>query len=93
LFPLLPRPALAGKGGAEGQGILKNPHSSNTAGELPMGSNILAIKVPPQWGGGPQSGSGGKIHKVKTDDFEIRFKLQAYASMYFNEYTIKRRQK
>ena len=29
----------------------------------------------------------------KTDDFEIRFKLQAYASMYFNEYTIKRRQK
>jgi len=31
--------------------------------------------------------------KSKTDDFEIRFKLQAYASMYFNEYTIKRRQK
>ena len=30
---------------------------------------------------------------MKTDDFEIRFKLQAYASMYFNEYTIKRRQK
>ena len=29
----------------------------------------------------------------KNDDFEIRFKLQAYASMYFNEYTIKRRQK
>ena len=29
----------------------------------------------------------------KTDDFEIRFKLQAYASMYFNEYAIKRRQK
>lgn len=28
-----------------------------------------------------------------TDDFEIRFKLQAYASMYFNKYTIKRRQK
>ena len=34
-----------------------------------------------------------KIHKTKTDDFEIRFKLQAYASMYFNEYTIKRRHK
>jgi len=31
--------------------------------------------------------------KSKTDDFEIRFKLQAYASMYFNEYTIKRRHK
>jgi tRNA(Glu) U13 pseudouridine synthase TruD len=30
----------------------------------------------------------------KIDDkFEIRFKLQAYASMYFNEYTMKRRQK
>ena len=29
----------------------------------------------------------------RTDDFEIRFKLQAYASMYFNEYAIKRRQK
>ncbi len=34
-----------------------------------------------------------KEHKSKADDFEIRFKLQAYASMYFNEYTIKRRQK
>ena len=34
-----------------------------------------------------------KTKKSKTDDFEIRFKLQAYASMYFNEYTIKRRQK
>jgi tRNA(Glu) U13 pseudouridine synthase TruD len=34
-----------------------------------------------------------KEHNTKTDDFEIRFKLQAYASMYFNEYTIKRRQK
>ena len=33
------------------------------------------------------------LKKSKTDDFEIRFKLQAYASMYFNEYTIKRRQK
>lgn len=32
-------------------------------------------------------------NNTKTDDFEIRFKLQAYASMYFNEYTIKRRQK
>jgi len=29
----------------------------------------------------------------KKWDFEIRFKLQAYASMYFNEYTMKRRQK
>ena len=27
------------------------------------------------------------------DDFEIRFKLQAYASMYFNEYAINRRKK
>ncbi len=27
------------------------------------------------------------------DQFEIRFKLQAYASMYFNEYAIKRRHK
>lgn len=34
-----------------------------------------------------------KERKPKTDDFEIRFKLQAYASMYFNEYTIKRRHK
>jgi len=34
-----------------------------------------------------------KEQHSKTDDFEIRFKLQAYASMYFNEYTIKRRQK
>lgn len=31
-------------------------------------------------------------HKI-DDQFEIRFKLQAYASMYFNEYTMKRRQK
>ena len=31
--------------------------------------------------------------KIKKNDFEIRFKLQAYASMYFNEYTMKRRQK
>jgi tRNA(Glu) U13 pseudouridine synthase TruD len=31
-------------------------------------------------------------HKI-DDKFEIRFKLQAYASMYFNEYTINRRQK
>ena len=81
------------------------PHSRNAAGELPEGSDILATKIPPQWGGGPRSGSGGKIlnhpdnsfsdkrkHNEK-DDFEIRFKLQAYASMYFNEYTIKRRQK
>ena len=31
---------------------------------------------------------------TKIDDkFEIRFKLQAYASMYFNEYTMKRRKK
>ena len=81
------------KGDGEARGILKNPHSSNTSGELPMGSNILATKVPPQWGGGPQNGGGGKTHKSRTDDFEIRFKLQAYASMYFNEYTIKRRQK
>ncbi len=29
----------------------------------------------------------------KKDDFEIRFKLQAYASMYFNEYAINRRRK
>ncbi len=28
-----------------------------------------------------------------NDQFEIRFKLQAYASMHFNEYAIKRRQK
>jgi hypothetical protein len=69
LFPLLPRPALAGKGGAEGQGILKNSHPDES------GSSFK------------------KEHKIKTDDFEIRFKLQAYASMYFNEYTIKRRQK
>jgi tRNA pseudouridine13 synthase len=32
-------------------------------------------------------------NSTKSDDFEIRFKLQAYASMYFNEYAIKRRQK
>jgi hypothetical protein len=31
-------------------------------------------------------------HKI-DDKFEIRFKLQAYASMYFNEYTMKRRKK
>ena len=41
----------------------------------------------------PSDSSFKKEHKIKTDDFEIRFKLQAYASMYFNEYTIKRRQK
>lgn len=31
--------------------------------------------------------------KIKKNDFEIRFKLQAYASMYFNEYAINRRKK
>ncbi len=36
---------------------------------------------------------GGSKTSSKTDDFEIRFKLQAYASMYFNEYAMKRRQK
>lgn len=41
----------------------------------------------------PTGSSFKKERKSKTDDFEIRFKLQAYASMYFNEYTIKRRQK
>ena len=43
---------------------------------------------------GSNLNSSSQWHKKsKTDDFEIRFKLQAYASMYFNEYTIKRRQK
>jgi len=41
----------------------------------------------------PSDSSFKKERNSKTDDFEIRFKLQAYASMYFNEYTIKRRQK
>lgn len=31
--------------------------------------------------------------KSTKDDFEIRFKLQAYASMYFNEYAVNRRKK
>ena len=85
MSPFLPRPGsseavpssagLAGKGVAEGQGILnnreflKNPQSDKS------------------------DSSFKKERKPKTDDFEIRFKLQAYASMYFNEYTIKRRHK
>lgn len=39
-----------------------------------------------------QRGTQG-VQNKKTNDFEIRFKLQAYASMYFNEYAIKRRKK
>ena len=53
--------------------------------EYSVGEGFNNTKVPPT--------PINKGSHTKTDNFEIRFKLQAYASMYFNEYTIKRRQK
>ena len=53
-------------------------------------SKEIFEKISPLIKGGREDLNTKTTH---SDDFEIRFKLQAYASMYFNEYAINRRRK